>query len=292
MLSHDRVAQNAEDHDENPRCSAWRGPALRVLRGDRRACGQRCSAGRCEASRAERPGRPLHGRACRDDRGQGGRVAAGSCAGLGAAVRRVDLRADRSRRGGATIVFADGTQVRTNPRKGMRSSLRLSQELRERVRDAANCAANPAGGPSLARATPIGHETVAGHRAVRLRFEGGGTTAELWYAVEAGCAPLKVVMDVGEGGRSESNLVTLDRGEPIPALSRRPVSTPDTAPRGSASPLGAQLRNVMTGLMPPRAPESGQPTAGLRTEWCARPCAARRQRGTVCPGGPEAASAL
>lgn len=115
---------------------------------------------------------------------------------------------------GATIVFADGTQVRTNPRKGMRSSVRLSQELRERLRDPANCAANLAGGPSLARATIIGPDTVAGHRAVGLAHEGGGTTTELWYAVDAGCAPLKVVMDFGEDGRSETNLVTLDRDEP------------------------------------------------------------------------------
>lgn len=91
------------------------------------------------------------------------------------------------------------------------------------------CINSLAGTPMSTRSRPeaiSGEETVAGYRAVKITSNGW----TWWFALDHGCAPVKVRVDWGSQGYSEKNLIALIPGEPTSALFNAPADDREMPP--------------------------------------------------------------
>lgn len=101
-----------------------------------------------------------------------------------------------------------------------------------------NCLTNLLGERfTSATETFVAEETIDGHRAARISR---GSATE-WYALDAGCAPLKNRHDFGNSV-SEQQLIALIPGEPDPALFYAPASFKEVSPSGFSKVMMERLQ--------------------------------------------------
>lgn len=115
-----------------------------------------------------------------------------------------------------TVNFSNGLDVRLND--GLRLKSTRRHESGPRRSPATHCAYSV---ESFA-----GDEELAGYRTAKV-VRGGRTS---WYALDAGCAPVREIMDWGDGKRNEKTLLSLSLGEPDAGLFDVPESFQEVPP--------------------------------------------------------------
>lgn len=127
-------------------------------------------------------------------------------------------RFGKAETGGREINLAQGERIVTVPQKRMKTTMPLkpngdliSQALDPRTQ----CTQDLAGRAWADSIKVLGEEYISGYRTVKIVVNESTTK---WLALDVGCAPVRYVMDFGNEGKSETNLVLLVKGEPDSTL--------------------------------------------------------------------------
>jgi hypothetical protein len=127
-----------------------------------------------------------------------------------------------------TIFFASGIEVQINDIASTKSTMASKLNPASLQRDPnSKCINTFVGRPS--RSTPEvinGEEVIAGYKAVKASKDNW----TWWFALDHGCATVKVRIDWGSQGYSEKNLVALIPGEPASALFDIPADDREMPP--------------------------------------------------------------
>lgn len=128
--------------------------------------------------------------------------------------------------GGTRIInLPDGTRIEVSDFHRARSTTRKPYEGPWLRNPASMCASPPSNATDLQDTAPT-VEPVQGHRAAKFTRKSG----EYWYALDAGCAPIKRRLNFAGGGHSDLRLVSLLVGEPSEALFAAPAGYEEGSP--------------------------------------------------------------
>jgi hypothetical protein len=139
-----------------------------------------------------------------------------------------------------TIRFASGVLIDTNDLTHTKSTIVSKESPASWQNDPNSKCLNSFAGTSMSGAPQVvSEEMVAGYRTAKIVR----ANATWWYALDFGCAPVKVRMDWGQRGFSEKNLVSLSSGEPDPALFDVPANFRESPPSARMPRPGVTLQH-------------------------------------------------
>lgn len=137
------------------------------------------------------------------------------------------------------IELATGDRIQIGDLWEIRSSVHMSKHalpLQWHRDPKSNCLKNLAGIPVAKDEQVVDQSTIAGLRAVRVRWR----ASETWYALDHGCAVVQERHDFGNS-KSEKTLIALIPGDPDPALFLAPRSYRELPPSEFAANVAQRL---------------------------------------------------